>query len=402
MKPLPAALLLLALSAAPAASRAPTPPRFAPPEHGFFTGLPKLFARLEAHDAATRELTLTLERDGQRITRPARLDMDAFLGGGLGSPGDVRPGTRIWAVFVRGASKEELKSVRFLTAEIGLQTIHGDWFSVDSIDVPAASLTLAQEEGGQRVVRTVPLGDEVRVRKGTRSGDARLLKAGDKVRYQTRFEAGEYRVVAVMDGAGLEKESEGQRARLERLITREGVPGEGVGVDEQAGEAWLLLYRPGGDRARRLSPGDSVRLVVGRAQHRLKVRRVQPWGEKTALTLELAGSGLALGSHEPVRVHLPEKPAGGALPPGVGRATEKKERIDWLLASVYCTCPNRPDTCTGHLYTLAMCDRKGCGMPAAVEKLLSGWIDAGRSDGEVLQLLEKEQGPLLRRIHLAK
>ena len=88
------------------------------------------------------------------------------------------------------------------------------------------------------------------------------------------------------------------------------------------------------------------------------------------------------------------------LPPDIGRPRSKPERIDWFLASIYCTCGVAGDVCTGHFYTLASCNPNGCGMPNAVRKDIAGMIDQGWSDQQIFARLQKDQGPNLFHPHL--
>jgi hypothetical protein len=88
------------------------------------------------------------------------------------------------------------------------------------------------------------------------------------------------------------------------------------------------------------------------------------------------------------------------LPPDVDTARSREERIEWFLASTYCTCGIRGDICTGHFYTLASCNVNGCGAPNAMRKSVAEQIDAGKSDREIFEALLKEHGPILVRPHL--
>lgn len=392
-------LLLLALPGAGAAAR--QAPQFKPPDHGFFTALPKHFARLEKFDPARRELTLVLEKDGQTITRQARPDADFIRHGGLGLLAELRPGDRLWVVFDKGASREDLKEVRFLTDEVGLQTIHGHWFTVDGVAAGERTLTVRPPaKTAEAPPQTLKLARDVRVLKGERRGGPDLLAAGDRVRTQSRFEDGEYRVAEILDQAALERDAARQRRRLEEVLAREGVPGEVQAVQTPLREAALLLYRPGSNAARLLRPGDRIRVSAGEKRVSLPVKQIKPWGEKTSVTVELPVGAPELMPGQAIRFFLGRARVEGELPPGLGRATEKNERVEWLLASIYCTCGQGPDTCTGHLYTLAMCEPVRCPMPSMVRGKLEGWIDGGKTDAEILALLLQEQGPLVRQIHL--
>jgi hypothetical protein len=92
----------------------------------------------------------------------------------------------------------------------------------------------------------------------------------------------------------------------------------------------------------------------------------------------------------------------GDLPPGLGRATATDERIEWILASIYCTCGNSNDVCTGQLYTLSLCSPKGCPMPKFMRGKLAAWMEESKTDAEILKLIETEQGPQCHRMHLVK
>jgi hypothetical protein len=88
------------------------------------------------------------------------------------------------------------------------------------------------------------------------------------------------------------------------------------------------------------------------------------------------------------------------LPPDLDRPRSRQERIDWFLATIYCTCKVKGDTCTGHFYTLASCNPNACGMPNIMRKRVAEKIDRGLTDKQVLEELLKEQGPDLLRPHL--
>lgn len=386
-------LLALACWSTPGSGQ---PAGFEPPTHGFFTALPKLYGRLEAIDPARREMAVTLEEGGRKLVRPLRPDVDVFAGGGFGRLSDLAPGERVWVVF--DANGKEPAAVRFIADEIGIQTIHGDWFAVERVEPEPGTVTLAPAKRGATTRLRLPVSRKFRMMRGAESGGVELLRPGDRVRYQTWYEDGQYRLVEATDEPALARAAGELQKRLAQEIAGDGIPGEVAAVGPGAGEATLLLYRPGGDAARDLEPGMAVRFDPGQAPA-ATVRRVEPWGEKTRLTVSLPTSGPALDRKQPVRVFLPPLPSR-TLPPGIGRAKEKNERIEWILATVYCTCRNGPDVCTGHLYTLSMCDAKGCGMPEMQRAKLGRWIDAGMTDEEILAQLEREEGALVRRPHL--
>src|SRR5262249_32337341 len=134
------------------------------------------------------------------------------------------------------------------------------------------------------------------------------------------------------------------------------------------------------------------------------VRSVTPWRERTQLRLVVIGTdqaALSLGQRVGVTVPPPAADVEASpYPPDIDRARTPAERIDWFLASAYCTCGVAKDTCTGHFYTLASCNVNGCGMPNATRKKLESLIATGKTDRQIYDELLKERGPLLARPHL--
>ena len=155
--------------------------------------------------------------------------------------------------------------------------------------------------------------------------------------------------------------------------------------------------------ARSLKLGDKVNLAAA-PDISAVVKTVTPWRERTLVRLvarsrELAdlkpGQRLALKAPAP-----PSDVEDSKFPPDMDRPRTRAERIDWFLASIYCTCKIGGDGCTGHFYTLSCCNPNTCGMPNRMRKTLAAKIDQGLSDREIFEELRKEQGPTLLRPHL--
>jgi hypothetical protein len=106
------------------------------------------------------------------------------------------------------------------------------------------------------------------------------------------------------------------------------------------------------------------------------------------------------------RVHLkmnapPPSVDDDPVPPDADRPRSKAERIDWFLASIYCTCTaGAGDKCTGHFYTLSSCNPNACGMPNTMRKLLAKKIDEGLTDRQIYEQLITDKGPLVHRPHM--
>jgi hypothetical protein len=154
---------------------------------------------------------------------------------------------------------------------------------------------------------------------------------------------------------------------------------------------------------RSLKPGDSVTLAVAPPIKGV-VRDVRPWRERTQLRLVVAAadqSDLRLGQRLNLKMTAPSEAVEQAqLPPDIGRRQGKDERLDWFLASIYCTCRVPGNGCTGHFYTLASCNPNACGHPVMMKEKIAKLIDQGLSDEQIFTQLLKEQGPGLVKPHL--
>jgi hypothetical protein len=134
------------------------------------------------------------------------------------------------------------------------------------------------------------------------------------------------------------------------------------------------------------------------------VKQVRPWRERTQLRLVVKDVDLAdlsIGQRLGLRMTPPSAEVEKSqLPPDLGRYANKNERVEWFLASIYCTCGVQGNTCTGHFYTLASCNPNACGMPNHMRKVIAAKIDKGLSDKQIFEELLKDQGPDLLRPHL--
>jgi hypothetical protein len=194
-----------------------------------------------------------------------------------------------------------------------------------------------------------------------------------------------------------------QKSWLRQRWISEGLPGTLTIHHIFSGELELALDHEAMRWARSLAAGDVVYLT---ADPPIKgvVRAVTPWRERTMVCLvvgELESSELKIGQRIGLKMTPPaEQVENNPYPPDLDRPRSKAERVDWFLASIYCSCGVSKDTCTGHFYTLASCNPNGCGMPHHTRTLVGGMIDRGLTDRQIFDELLKEFGPLLLRPHL--
>lgn len=211
---------------------------------------------------------------------------------------------------------------------------------------------------------------------------------------------------SITDEPALEHKRQAQRDRMRTIWRKEGLPGTVTFLHKLSGEMEVTLDHEAIRWGRHLKYGDKVTLRTA-TPIQAAVRSVKPWRERTQVRL-VTNSGrdqadLALGQR--VRVAVPEPPAeiqSSNLPTDLGRSRTNDERIEWFLASTYCSCRIAGDRCTGMFYTLASCNVNGCGMPDQVRSRVSAMIDKGLSDQQILDELVESHGPLVLRPHLLK
>lgn len=351
----------------------------------FLRAVPKRFARLEAFDAANRRVTLLAEGEKEPKAWPLLPDAEIKVAGWWGRPEQLRPGDRVWAWFQLDRRKQPA-AIFMLADEPSEQDIHGGGLVLQART--ADTVTLKPDVGPTRTLAA----------KATATPEG--LQPGAKVFVQTA----DGRARQVFDAAGFEAARTRQRAWLAGRWAADGLPGSVSVLHPLSGEMDVLLDHEAMLWGRSLQLGDEVRL---RAEPPIRavVKRVTPWRERTVVRLVVHGhdqADLALGQRVALLVNAPSKETQEALlPPDTDRPRNRDDRVEWVLASIYCPCGVGGDTCTGHFYTLASCNPNGCGMPHLMRKRVAELIEHGRNDRQILEELIAEYGPVLLRPHLA-
>jgi hypothetical protein len=348
----------------------------------FLRAVPKHFATLQAVDAAKRRVTLLVE--GDKFAKAWDLTPDAEIKfmGWWGRLNQLTVGDRVWCWFATNRQKEPV-AIMMLADEPSEQDIHGTKWK--SVDASADSVTLHPNIGTDRTLKNSPAFGHTPV-----DGKVRFQSTNDRLR--TAFFEKQF-----------EEEREKQKDFLRKRWEAEGLPGSVMFLHQFSGEMEFMLDHEAMRWGRSLKPGDSVTLAAAPPIKGV-VREVKPWRERTQLRLVVAAADqgdLQPGQRLNLKMTPPPLAVDQAqLPPDMSRRTNKEERIDWFLASIYCTCGVSGNICTGHFYTLASCNPNGCGHPAAVKKRLSEWIDKGLSDEQIFAELLTAYGDKLLKPHL--
>lgn len=327
-----------------------TPPTQTPPEKKvkaiagtaeFLRLLPKPFATVKGIDPKAYAVTLLIDGESVPKTWPLEPDAEVKVGGWWGRLEQFAPGDRAW-VWLKLDRKKNPVSVVMLADEVSEFDMH-------------ASL-------------------------GPTAG-AKPKYAPDEVAAKRA----------------------GQKAWLRARWAEEGLPGTLTFHHVFSGELEITLDHEAMRWGRSLAPGDTVHL---RADPPLKavVKAVGPWRERTVVRLVvgvLESADLKIGQRLTLKMTPPPAAVDDDVyPPDLDRPRSRAERVEWFLASTYCTCGVSKNTCTGHFYTLASCNPNGCGMPDHRRAELGAKIDRGLTDRQIFDALLKEAGPLLVRPHL--
>jgi hypothetical protein len=348
----------------------------------YLRSVPKRWATLTAVDAAGRRVTVHVEGEAKAKGWPLALDAEVKVFGWWGRLDQFVLGDRVWVWFQTNRKGAPI-AVAMLADEISEQDIHDEGPKVVRAGDGALVVKVDARE------RTLKTAGAEKVRPGAR---IYLQSAGDRARL-------------VLDPAAFEAKREQQKSALRKRWADEGLPGSVAFVHRFSGEMDLMLDHEAMRWARSLKLGDKV-TVQADPPFPAVVKSAHPWRERTQVRLVARSSHLTdLLPGQRLGLRMPAPPAElekALLPPDLDRPRSKAERIEWFLASIYCTCGVRGDVCTGHFYTLSSCNPNGCGMPRATRRDIGELLDKGLTDKQVFEALLKEHGPKLLRPHLLR
>ena len=308
----------------------------------FLRLLPKPFATIKSLDAKRRTVELLLDGEKEAKVWPLEPDAEVKRNGWWGRLEQFQPGERVWV-----------------------------WLKLDRKKKPVSILMLADE-----------------ISEFDMHASLIRLKEGVKPKYASPV---------------IDAKRDEQRLWLRERWTEEGLPGTLTFLHLISGELEISLDHEAMRWGRSLKAGHVVQLQDAEPIKGV-VKSVQPWRERTVVRLvvgELESSELKMGQRirlkmTPITKEIEDSP----YPSDIDQPRSRSERIEWSLASTYCTCGVSNDVCTGHFYTLSSCNPNGCGMPNHRREELAKMIDQGLTDRQIFDALLKESGPLLVRPHL--
>ncbi len=358
----------------------------------FLRSVPKRYALLTGIDAPRRRVTLLIEGEGLAKEWTVAADAEVKVAGWWGRLDQLTRGDRVW-VWFQTARRGQPTGVSMLADELSEQDMHGPGMTVEART--DTTFTVKPAAGPSRTV-SIQKADYYR---GRGKGPRDQIRVGDKIYLQSTAAGARL----ILDAAALEARRADQKAALRRRWLRDGLPGTVVFLHRFSGEMEVMLDHEAMRWGRTLRAGDKVSLPAQPPIAAL-VKHVRPWRERTEVRLVVAAADQAdlhLGQRISLRREAPPAEVDDAeLPPDLDRPRGRAERIEWFLASIYCTCQIKGNACTGQFYTLASCNPNGCGMPHHMRQVLVDKIARGLTDKQIFQELLKENGPGLLRPHL--
>ena len=359
----------------------------------FLRSVPKHYATLKGVDLKRRQVTLLVEGETLPKIWPLTADAEVKRAGWWARLDQLEINDRVWAWFETDRDKQPI-ALFMLCDELTEQDMHGPGLVLEGNDNGVLFVKPAKGKS-----RRLPA-DKAQVYIGKDRSTLDKLPAGKPVYLQTMGDQARL----ICDPVAFELRRAEQRAALRKRWAEEGLPGSVAFLHRFTGEMELMLDHEAMRWARSLQPGDQVKLA-GQPEIKAVVRQVKPWRERTQVRLVVAAADLAdLAQGQRLRLKM-QPPAvevdDAKLPVDIDRPrATKEERIDWFLASSYCTCKVGGDGCTGHFYSLASCNPNACGMPKQMRKLLAAKIDEGNTDRQIYEELLKERGAELVKPHL--
>jgi hypothetical protein len=369
--------------------------------HGNLDESARHFAILKRVDARLQRVTLLLDGETEQKEWAVLPDAEFWHAGWWGRLDQFKVGDRLWVWIAKDRAKQPY-AISLIADEMSEQALYAP-VHVKSVNISVSSsgsVVLETKRKGMPVLRTVKLANAEFYR-GPAKVPRESLKVGEAVHVQTTGD--EARLI--LDSEAFETGRLAQQALLRRRWSDEGLPGTLVFVHAERRELEVMLDHQGMQWGRSLQAGDMVTVQAVNSVPAI-VRKLRPWRERTQILLAVEESELpasTVGQRVSLRMTAPPLSAEDNWPTPLDKSTVKAERVEWLMASIYCTC-GMHDRCAGHTYTLAACDAgpgHTCGLARATRQRLAEKIDQGQTDRQIFEELRKERGPNLVRPHMS-
>lgn len=368
----------------------PKKPKIVAGKADFLRNVKKKFARFVSADLESQPARVRLQIEGEDEEREWSIlpDAEVKIHGWWGRVNQLAPNDRVWVWFTMDRAKKPT-DVLMIADELSEQDIHQVPYTFKSIEEGAIVVHFPHEAKIPERKLTIP------------EGQFSELAAGDEFLIQTAN--GELREAVTAED--FEELRIAQQEKLREIWREHGLPGQVSFTHPLSGEMDLILDHEAKRWGRYLKNGDEVTIQT---ENPIKavVKTVRPWRERTQIRLVASGFGQRdLTPGQRIQLSVPEPPAevqSSDLPTDLGRIPGKSERVEWFLATIYCSCGVGKDVCTGMFYTLESCNVNACGGPNELRRIIGEMIDKEMSDEQIFVQLREDRGAAVWRPHLLR
>ena len=357
--------------------------------------LVKTTGYLVEKDEVGRSITLFTDQDKREHRLSYNSQTEFHVEGAWGSVADFEPHQSVYLLATTD-EKTNLVSVHALADDLSMQAMSRPYV-LKEYDKNGGRMVLVDEKERRETV-------DLKVSRNT----VFLTAQGDSVKTGTALYCNMNRAGSDREATTLFDEPAFEERKKRRLqiqqndLQKKGLSGTVVEMDSSNRRIEVMVRRADTWYARSLRVNDVIRVRSQTSeQTSCTVAGVHPDYSRVRLRLDISDVALAslqYGDELALSTPLPNK-ITFETPLDLGRFTQRQDRIDYLLSTIYCPCGMMGDSCAGHWNTLAACKLHGCGMPNLITKLVGKWFDAGKSDEAILAELVQRNGKNVLKVH---
>ena len=346
-------------------------------------------------DSAAKSLTVFTDHDKREHQLLVTSQTEFHVEGAWGSMADFTPNQSVYLLATTD-EKTNLVSVHAITDDLSLQAMSRPYV-LKEYDQREGRMVLVDAEG-----RRAPLDLQVNRKTKFLTQQGAAIKPGSTVYCNVVRQVSESTATELFDAASFDARRKKRLERQRNELTKNGLTGTVMEVDGANHRIGVMVRRADAWFARFFKVNSSVRIISQHCERTAcTVAAVHPDYSRVRIRLECpvsVFSSIQTGDELALFAKLPDK-INFDTPPDLGRFTDRQERIDYLLSTIYCPCGMMGDSCAGHWNTLAACKLHGCGMPNLISKLAGEWIGAGKSDEAILAELVQRYGKNVLKLH---
>lgn len=346
-------------------------------------------------DQIGKSLVVFTDHDKKEHSLLLASQTEFHVDGAWGSIADFEPNQSVYLIATTN-EKKELVAVHALANDISMQIMSRPYL-LKEYDSRTGRLAILDEKS-----RQVPVEMRVSEKTSFHVKERDEIKPGG-VFYCNMTRAGsEYLAIELLDPPAMEARRNQRWKQQRDNLDRNGLLATVTEVDATNNRMRAIVRRSDAWYARWIKLNDTVGLMDrAREKTSCTVTEVHPDYSRIRVRLNFpatARSGIQPGDDVAIFTKLPE-PASFETPPDLGRFTDRQERIDYFMSTIYCPCGMMGTSCAGHWNTLAACKLHGCGMPNLITKLIGNRIDEGQDDKAILAELVQRDGANILRLH---